>query len=666
MTRIYLTASALLVSLALQAQRPELFVLSVGIETYQDSRLNLNYAADDARDLAAAWQSQTDLYQVMEVKTLTNTEATRERIRTELDAFKKKVTGNDLFVFIFSGHGMEDGLVPYDYNANDSEGTTVSKNTLKTKLAALGCNYMVFLDACHSGSFAKSVLGDKDVFDDGAFALSVEQASRRLAEELSSADKNTFIVSSSASDQKSFECASCKHGYFAQVMLDCLDGKKLSDPYTKRSISPLADGNGFLSALAFENYLTEAVRIKTLDLATPQKVRVMRSTGSDFPILRIKKDIGVSTTTTIPRSTDKDGDDLADPQDECPDEYGTAAAKGCPDYDEDGIPNHRDNCLFEAGTAANDGCPIFAPADSDSDGVPDAADKCKYTKGLKKYEGCPDTDGDLVPDHLDNCPNEKGDPANNGCIKKTTTKPDLPNFVLVDGGNFTMGSKDGSDETPHAATVSDFYMGRYEVTFDEYDAYCAATGTTEPGDRGWGRGKRPAINVSWNDAVAYCNWRSGQDGLQKVYTISGSSVTADWNANGYRLPTEAEWEFAARSRGKDEKWAGTSAESSLSSYANISGSSDGYEHTAPVGTFKANALGLHDMSGNVWEWCWDWYGTYPSEPKPDYKGLASGSLRVVRGRSWVNVADACRTANRGFDYPDRRYNYLGFRLVLVP
>ena len=246
------------------------------------------------------------------------------------------------------------------------------------------------------------------------------------------------------------------------------------------------------------------------------------------------------------------------------------------------------------------------------------------------------------------------------------------NMVFIQGGSFEMGDAfgdgDGDEKPMHTVTVSDFYLAIHETTFDEYDAFCDATGHEKPSDQGGGRGRRPVINVSWNDAVAYCNWLSGQHGYQKVYTISGSTVTANWNANGYRLPTEAEWEFAARSRGKKEKWAGTSTESSLASYANYSesGGKDGYEYTAPVGSLRANSAGLHDMSGNVWEWCWDWYdsGYYEkSKNSRDPQGPDSGSYRVRRGGSWYFTPAYARCADRDSFAPDRRNRGLGFRLA---
>ena len=248
---------------------------------------------------------------------------------------------------------------------------------------------------------------------------------------------------------------------------------------------------------------------------------------------------------------------------------------------------------------------------------------------------------------------------------------DLDNMVFVQGGTFQMGSKDGSsDEKPvHSVTVSDFYIARHEVTFEEFDAFCNATGKDLADDENWGRDTRPVINVSWYDAVEYCNWKSEQQRLQPVYTINGENITANWNANGYRLPTEAEWEFAARSRGKNEKWAGTSSESQLADYGNYyegdNKGKDGYKYTAPVGSFSENNLGLFDMSGNVWEWCWDWKDAgYYAESKnsTNPKGPNNGSNRVQRGGSWNGTPSYLRCANRSRGNPSYRGSDIGFRL----
>jgi formylglycine-generating enzyme required for sulfatase activity len=277
-----------------------------------------------------------------------------------------------------------------------------------------------------------------------------------------------------------------------------------------------------------------------------------------------------------------------------------------------------------------------------------------------------------------------------------TTADDLPAMVSIRGGTFQMGSTEGDgDEKPvHSVTVSDFKLGRYEVTVGAFAEFIAATNYQTDAEKGgdsyiWTGSSweskagvtwrddtagaprsrsdydHPVIHVSWNDAVAYCNWLSEQHGYTPVYRISGETVTANWGANGYRLPTEAEWEYAARSRGGNDTWAGTSSESELRRYANYSGDADGFAGTAPVGSLGANDLGLHDMSGNVWEWCWDWHdsGYYGNSPQRDPRGPDSGADRVGRGGSWITFAGFCRAALRDFIRPSRRDNSLGFRLA---
>ncbi len=253
----------------------------------------------------------------------------------------------------------------------------------------------------------------------------------------------------------------------------------------------------------------------------------------------------------------------------------------------------------------------------------------------------------------------------------------MPDMVLIKGGTFQMGDVMGdgeySNETVHPVTLSDYYIGRYAVTFDEYDTFCAETGRKKPGDEGWGRGRRPVIYVNWHDAVAYCNWLSEKNGLDPVYTVRGEDVTPDWSAGGFRLPTEAEWEYAAREGGRKVRF-GNGKDIADPREINFDGRKDFKKpysiageyrkKTIPVGSLNSpNALGLHDMSGNVYEWCWDWYGAYPGTPEPNPAGPDSGSYRVCRGGSWNYVPQRVRVALRSFNAPGNRFNDLGFRLA---
>ncbi|MCO6480370.1 MAG: formylglycine-generating enzyme family protein [Phaeodactylibacter sp.] len=260
-----------------------------------------------------------------------------------------------------------------------------------------------------------------------------------------------------------------------------------------------------------------------------------------------------------------------------------------------------------------------------------------------------------------------------------------PEMVNVPGGTFTMGwldeQRDGDgfgDEKPaHEVKLNSFSIGKHQVTFEEYDAFCEATGREKPKDAGWGRGRRPAIYVDWYDAVEYCNWLSEIWGLEQAYRIDKKRkdpnnkyendpkkwlVTANESTNGYRLLTEAEWEYAARGGQKSEGflYAGSNELDEVGWYDGNSGSK-----THPVGEKQPNELGLYDMSGNVYEWCWDWFAGdyYRSSPEDNPRGPDQGSSRVSRGGRWGYTARNCRAACRYDWSPAYRYDDVGFRLA---
>ena len=235
-----------------------------------------------------------------------------------------------------------------------------------------------------------------------------------------------------------------------------------------------------------------------------------------------------------------------------------------------------------------------------------------------------------------------------------------------------MGSSVGyQNEKPiHPVTIShNFYIGVYEVTFEEFDVFCEDTlRFNKPDDGGKGRGKRPVIGVDWDDAVEYCNWLSEKEGLTQCYSGKGKVIQCDFTANGYRLPTEAEWEYAAHGgqNGQGYLYAGSDNPNEVAWYVD---NSDGGAH--PVGQKTSNELGLYDMSGNRFEWCWDWYlaDYYLESPVLDPQGpprLQVDSpfdlVRVRRGGSWGEKPENIRVSTRSFDGP----NYPGgngFRLV---
>ena len=242
-------------------------------------------------------------------------------------------------------------------------------------------------------------------------------------------------------------------------------------------------------------------------------------------------------------------------------------------------------------------------------------------------------------------------------------KPYEPETVLISGGTFMMGCVSGkecddSEKPVHRVTVSKFYMSKYETTFAQWDT-CVRDGGCKhkPKDRGWGRGNRPVIYVSWDDANEYARWLSDKTG------------------ETWRLPTEAQWEYAARGdkdgRNKTKYSWGNKINCRKANYGNgwdESCKSVNPSKTKTVGSYGANGFGLHDMHGNVWEWVSDWYGKhyYKSSPAKNPKGAKSGSYRVMRGGCWNNRAWHLRSAFRSPALPVNRYFHIGFRLMRQP
>jgi len=277
-----------------------------------------------------------------------------------------------------------------------------------------------------------------------------------------------------------------------------------------------------------------------------------------------------------------------------------------------------------------------------------------------------------------------------------------PEMVEVKGGRFWMGSaeEDGNaqqDERPrHLAEVSDFFIAKYPVTVREFACFVQETGHVTQAEReGWAIASwwdentlrwflnvgadwrcdvfgnpmdghfasHPVIYISWHDAQAYCKWFSQKTGKQ------------------YALPSEAQWEYAAIGGLRSGR---SDATGNIEREFEYAGSDDLNEvawcfdrfrdsstartqyGTRPVGSLKPNQLGLYDMSGNVFEWCRDWYADYPENAEKDYAGPEEGSDRVIRGGGWNSSARNCRSAYRVNSYPDYRYHFIGFRLVFVP
>lgn len=278
----------------------------------------------------------------------------------------------------------------------------------------------------------------------------------------------------------------------------------------------------------------------------------------------------------------------------------------------------------------------------------------------------------------------------------------LAEFARIPKGSFTMGNQEDdaegsfTEQPPHTVQVSEFYMGKCEVTralWDRVAMWAVAHGYEFQNE---GRAKEwyhPVYGVNWFDVAKWCNARSEQDGRQPCYLDSGSvfregqpeEVTCDWLANGYRLPTEAEWEKAARGGLTNQRFPwGNTIDHDRANYVSTfllrydkshsfgyhpDYREDGLPYTSAVGSFPPNAYGLVDIAGNAWEWCWDWFDSYPHSAQVDPHGHGSGVRRVIRGGSYADNASYCRVAARNSRDPGAwggaSSDCVGFRLAIM-
>ncbi len=256
-------------------------------------------------------------------------------------------------------------------------------------------------------------------------------------------------------------------------------------------------------------------------------------------------------------------------------------------------------------------------------------------------------------------PEPRSAPSPESAASDRTGKESTAELVKITGDRFVMGDKDQADAPPHEVLVSSFYIDKHLVTQEQYQQ---AMGTNPSR---WKGNKNPVEQVRWFDAVRFCNKRSELEGLQPCYDLT--TWNCNFAANGYRLPTEAEWEYACRAGTTTAYFFGDTP-AKLGDYAWYEKNSGG--RPRPVGQKQPNPWGLHDVCGNVWEWCNDFYKVdyYQEAPKENPRGPATGETRVLRGGAWRFSDESCRSGYRNNENPGPAdvcfgYDIYGFRCV---
>jgi len=648
--------------------------LVVGIETYRDSRLNLRCACVDAK---AVYDLMTDpdcgMFPKDNVRLLLDADATRDNIWRGLSHLRRNAAENDTVWIYYAGHGAPEESstywVTYDADVDDLYGTGLSNDQISRVLNDMRArNVTVFLDCCHAA--ATSVQKNPT-----RAALTAEQVFASYK------GRGRITISSSDGKEKSVELGDVGHGAFTYFLEKGLRGE--AD----------ADHDGVVCADELWRYLRGKVKEASAKAGNPQTPVLLGEMTHELPLTlnpiatERKKRIADAIKDLIGLGEDRLSTDEA--------EFCLKVLRGKPELREEQAVAAQFDALADGSLAPGAFMALVRLAAVKKPQPAARAAPTRYCPICGKvvldgevYYRCPKCRREHV------CSDDY-DPAKRSCVEceskaavaqekrqpkvevgpaTVAAEPEAGReaaatrtfagieFVWIPPGTFDMGSNYGdSDEKPvHRVTVRDFHIGKYEITNAQYKAFLDASGYdgTAEADSDYlkhFRGKsnmstednHPIVWVSWKNAVAYCRWLSEQTGKR------------------YRLPTEAEWEYACRAAAKTRYSFGDS-ESSLGDYAWHSSNSGSKTHE--VGSKKPNAWGLYDMHGNVWEWCADWYDKnyYSKSPEVDPQGPTSGQSRVLRGGSWCDSPDSLRSANRNWGFPDYTDSYYGFRVARDP
>ena len=651
--------------------------LIIGINDYRDNRIpKLKTAVNDARELAEILKKN---YGFKDVTLLLDENAGESKIIKELRRLVAQSSKNDSVLVYYAGHGELDRLtgsgwwIPYNAIAQDPS-TYIDNSVIQKYIKSIPARHVLLVaDSCFSGTLFGEARSLPKVIDDKWYATLYKKRSR-----WGMTSGNLTPVSDSGSEG---------HSVFAYQFLETL--KENQKPYlTPREIYAL---------------IGPIIRNNSEQMPITKPIRNADDQGGEFIFIRMEPLAATepSITEAVPEPSPLPqpeigkgalfleepfaqgiGDIFIESDPSGAIVYLDGKLKGGTPLELNEVPSGRHRIELKKDKI------YFAKLEIDLKAgdfikrkvkLQRAKGKVKissYPSGAKIYIDGQDT-GKTTPDLISTEAGEhelkleglttKGRVIYEGKImvepnrrvsvtitdfeerraKSIEEKMSIKEMVLVKGGCFEMGDifgDGGSDEKPvHNVCVDDFYLGEHEVTQKEWKDIM---------------GNNPSRFKNCGDdcPVEFVSWRDVQGFIKKLNRKSGMQ---------YRLPTEAEWEYAARSKGKREKWPGSSNESELGDYAWYESNSGG--KTSPVKQKLPNELGLYDMSGNVWEWIADWHrGDYYRErPATDNpKGPPSGKYRVLRGGSWNNVPWDIRSAYRAWNSPGRRNNNEGFRLAV--
>lgn len=583
------------------------FGLVVGINKFADKNIKqLNNCVNDAKGVKETLEKY---YSIEKIEEIYDEQATSSGILAKLGEMQNKysITKDDgLFIFVAS-HGITFNkigyIVPHDGSFNETEQwKNISMTDLKEKIGEgiIKAKHIFYvIDACYSGSILTRGSGNERIKDDD-FAYIQEITKERVRYALTAGDEG-------------------------QEVLD--GGRDGHSVFTGRLIEALEETDSFITSGELSQKISRKVFSDAKDKGHNQKPQYGTLSGlGEFVFLR--KEDKTATETAINKISIEE--DVM---------YGSIKISAL----EDGKIYIDDKVITDitAGrriTLSN----IVA-------GVREI--KIEYKDGNIEKKSVTLRDKETI--NIDYT-----------YVKREQDKTP-EGFVFVEGGEF---KNIKSAYYNKGVTVSDFYIGKYEVTQKEWVDVMGSAPSYYKGDN------LPVEQVSWYDCIEYCNKRSIKEGMTPVYTIDKNkkdpnntseyddikwTVKANWSANGYRLPTEAEWEYAAGGGQKSNSYTYSGSES-LDDVAWYTKTTED-KGTKDVGTKKPNELGIHDMSGNVYEWAWDWYdssiGT-GSNPK----GATTGDSRVLRGGSWNDFAGFCRAGSRDYFSPAYSSSHCGFRL----